>query len=68
MTAAYTHKNSPRRRLEQFFKDNPHEELTPEDVVVKFGFKNTKSLCTVMGQLAIEGAALETVRLIRRKR
>ncbi|MBA3622876.1 MAG: hypothetical protein H0W48_00095 [Methylibium sp.] len=52
-------------RLNQFFEQNPDEELTYADAAVKFGISE-RSVMSRIGEAIREGEPLKIVRVIRR--
>jgi len=53
-------------RIREFFRNNPEEELTKQDFMVKFDINNAKTADSYIERLRIEGL-IESVRVLRAK-
>lgn len=54
------------KKIERYFAENPHEELSYGDIAVKFGV-SLKAAYRTVSALICKGMTLETIKVIRVK-
>lgn len=59
-------RNSVAERIAAFFRDNPDEELTFEDIAVKFSCTKQNASMAI-SRIADDGMNIESVRVVRMK-